>query len=227
MGKHRSTGHWTTDLLVLLSPAWLVLILFSCGPAPDNAPVSRTVVGAVRFQERSNQLTAEVLVDPTDTTLVPPTFLGTALQPTPNGPNNRFVGSRTLPLPAQLTLGLPNDHTLSFPPYLPDVASLPDTLRKTTDLYFRPLPTAPDSTQNLIVFFEPDDRRLPPRRILVDGPIADPDLRIPATAFTDLVPASYRVYLIGQQLLRDSLPGLRYSIQAEYFSDEKPVLVVD
>ncbi len=230
----RKTAFYLTKFascqLTFLSPGLagisvLFLLLCSCAGAP---PTVTSVVGSVRYDATDKLLSAELAVSPTPTS--GPTFFGSEMPLfTAAGPGH-YRGRRTLPFtsPIQFTLPCAQEPAAGCAlelPFVPPVAdNIPDSINLGSTLRFQAAPSGLLDNENLIAFFEPDDRS-DPQRILLQGPTDSGRMTIPKEAMVDFVPGAYHIYLIKQQLYQDSLPTLVTSIQTEYFTRSVPVVV--
>ncbi len=203
----------------------LLTLLGTCAHAPKTVT---SVVGSVRYDETSKLLTADLAISPTGRT--GPTLFGSAMPALPAVGPGHFRGRRNLPFANPIRINVPCtrdpstgcDLVLPFSPPVAD--NIPDSIRISNNLRFQASATGLQEAENLIIFFEPDDRSTP-QRILLQGPTSSGNMSIPKEAMADFIPGPYEVYLIKQQLYQDSLPTLTTSIQTEYFTRSVPVVV--
>jgi len=78
--------------------------------------------------------------------------------------------------------------------------------------------------ENLILFFEPDDRSAP-TRITLQGPTQSGRVTVPKKALLDVAPGKYEVYIIKQQLHQDSTAVVQTSLQTQYYTKSVAVTV--
>lgn len=180
------------------------------------------VNGTLRYQETGQVLEATLRVHPTDTlpNAPTPTLFGTALPRLRLAGNGIFRGRRSLALPPNIALTVPcptGDCPLSidFSPLFID--SLPPVVSKGNTLSVPVASTGLSAEESLIVFFEPKDRSAPERIQLV-GPTSTGILTLPKKTLATIPTGEYEIYLIKQQLFKDSTTNLQASIQTEYFT---------
>ena len=136
-----------------------------------------------------------------------------------------FRGRRTLPFTSPIKLTVPCTTSpclldIAFTPPFAD--SIPAIINKKQSVRFAAGNIGLLATENLVAFFEPDNRAAP-RRILLQGPTSTGRLSLPKEALSDIPEGKYQVYLVKQQLQKDSLSTLQSSIQTEYFTRMVPV----
>lgn len=203
----------------------LLTLLGTCGRAPKTVT---SVVGSVRYEENSKLLTADLAVSPTKA--YGPTLFGSSMPTFPAAGPGHYRGRRTLPFASPIRFAVPCGKAAGATcelelPFVPPVAdNIPDSISLNKTLRFQAAATGLAETENLIAFFEPDDRSAP-QQILFQGPTSSGRMVIPKEAMVDILPGKYQVYLIKQQLFRDSIPTLVTSIQTEYFTRSMPVTV--
>lgn len=204
-----------------------ITLLGTCAPPPNVAPTE--VVSQIRYQEARKELSARVRVSPDRPTR--PTLFNDAMEPAPNLGEGHYRSRRKMAFPASIRFGIPTETTderrelkISFSPALID--SLPRLLHRGANYKF-PVGSEPlKDTESLELFFEPTERA-EPKRIQLRGPTAGATFNLPSPAMSDLKNGEYTVYLIKQQLHRDSLPAFTSSVQTEYFTRSVRVQVVD
>lgn len=205
----------------------LLFLLCTCAPAAEAEPT--VVTAQLRYQERSKTLSAEVAVRPDYPTR--PTLFNDAMEPRLQAGTGSYRSKREMAFPASVRLGIPTgapdertELKVSFHPVGLD--SLPRSLRAGAAYRF-PVGSAPLAPgENLILFLEPTDRSAP-RQFLLEGPTVSADFQLPAPATKNIPPGTYGAYLIKQQLLRDTLPGVIASVQTEYFTRTVDVRVTE
>lgn len=190
------------------------------------------VIGSVRFEENSGELRAELILTPADSSAnaPSPTFMGTGmLRPNP-ADYSRYVSKRTLRMPDRIRFSVPRaagqrtEIDLAFTTVTAD--SIPSTISKAAGTSFPGLAAPLEEGQNLEVFFEPVVRANP-HRLLVTGPFSGKRISLNKNALTGIPTGEYLVYLIRQQLDKGERDGLRYSVQTEYFTLSKRVVVTE
>lgn len=203
-----------------LLPLLLLTLFCTCGRAPQSA--SRTeVVGSIRYEESGQLLTANLAISPVPGAATP-SLQGNAMPAFPAIGPGHYRGRRNQPFPNPLSLTVPCGEgitpcNLSLPFSPPFIDSLPATSQTGNPLSFTTGNNALLKNENLVFFFEPADRS-EPRRILLQGPTFSGRVNLPKEAMSDIPPGKYEVYLIKQQLYKDSLQHLQTSIQTEYFT---------
>lgn len=202
----------------------LFTLLCTCGRAPKPS-LPTEVVGSIRYEEKTQLLTADLAISP-HTSAIGPTLFSTAMPAFPAGGPGHYRGRRNLPFPDPIRLSVPCgntappcDLTLPFSPPFAD--SLPPTGQTGAPLRFIAGKNALLENENLVFFFEPADRS-DPKRILLQGPTASGRVNLPKESLSDLKPGKYEVYFIKQQLHKDSITNLQTSIQTEYFTRSMP-----
>ncbi|MGB3801155.1 MAG: hypothetical protein WA952_15160, partial [Lewinella sp.] len=104
------------------------------------------------------------------------------------------------------------------------IDSLPDTLHRDQVVNFSVSDRGLTERESLVIFFEPGDRSTP-RRILVSGPTSTGVVSLPTQAIDDIAPGDYEVYFVKQRLFKDQIGTTKASIQTEYFTESKDVVV--
>ncbi|WP_020570248.1 hypothetical protein [Neolewinella persica] len=199
----------------------LTSLLCTCDPAPKAA--STTLVGNVRYDEGSQILNVDLAIDPVPDGF--PSLFGSAMPALPAAGTGHFRGRRTLPFTSPIKLAVPCASTpclleVAFTPPFAD--SIPAVINKKESVRFAAGSTGLSATENLVTFFEPADRSAP-RRILLQGPTSTGMLKLPKEALSDIPVGKYQVYLVKQQLQKDSLSTMQSSVQTEYFTRTIPV----
>jgi hypothetical protein len=199
----------------------LTLLLCTCDRAPETPPT--TLVGSVRYDESTQILDVDMAIAPVGNGF--PTLYGSAMPAFPAAGAGHFRGRRTLPFTSPIKLSVPCTTSpcpldVSFTPPFAD--SIPAVINKKQSVRFAAGSTGLLATENLVAFFEPDNRTAP-RRILLQGPTSSGMLSLPKEALSDIPVGKYQVYLIKQQLQKDSLSTLQSSVQTEYFTRMVPV----
>ena len=201
----------------------LTLLLCTCDRAPQAPPTS--IVGNVRYDESTQILKVDVAVDPLENGF--PSLFGSAIPAFLAAGPGHFRDRRTLPFTSPLTFSVPCATSncpleLIFSPPFAD--SIPAVINKKQSVHFAAGSTGLLETEYLEAFFESEDRSAP-RRILLKGPTSSGIFRLPKEALSNIPAGKYQVYLIKQQLHKDSLSTLQSSIQMEYFTSMVPVEV--
>lgn len=199
------------------------LLLCTCDRAKKTPPT--TLVGNVRYDESTQILNVDVAIDPIGNRF--PTLYGSAIPAFPAAGPGHFRNRRTLPFTSPIKLSVPCATAacpleLSFTPPFAD--SIPAIINKNQSVRFVAGSTGLLATENLEAFFEPADRSAP-RRILLKGPTSSGTLSLPKEALSNIPAGKYQVYLVKQQLHKDSLLTLQSSVQTEYFTNMVPVEV--
>lgn len=225
--KMRSLNASPFSLLPIISygvlSLLLTLFLCTCDRAPKALPT--TVVGDVRYDEGTQILNVNLAIDPVKSGF--PTLYGSAIPAFEAAGPGHFRGRRTLPFSSPVKLSLPcasSPCPLDLPFVPPFADSIPAVIDKTKKVRFAASSHGLLETENLVAFFEPADRSAP-RRILLRGPTSTGYLTLPKEAMSDIPAGKYEVYLVKQQLQKDSLPALQSSIQTEFFTRMVPVEV--
>ncbi|MFT7120552.1 MAG: hypothetical protein ACJAZ9_000726 [Neolewinella sp.] len=218
----------TTLFLSLL----FLLNLSTCAPAQKSSKPTTNFTGTIRYQQPRQLLEANFRITPVDNTInvIYPTLFGTAMAPfEPTGPGN-YRTRRNLPFPTTLQLTAPCSDgpncplSLNFQPPFSD--SIPRELSKSQSAIFPVGTVGLTKAESLIIFFEPADHSTP-RRIQLVGPTSTGNLTLRKEAISDIPAGEYLVYLVKQGVQKDSSAALVSSVQMEYFTKSKPVLVTE
>jgi hypothetical protein len=180
-------------------------------------------VGNVRYDASTQILNVDLAIDPLKSGS--PSLFGSTIPAFPAAGPGHFRDRRTLRFTSPIKFSVPcaTDTCpveLAFTPPFAD--SIPAIIDKTKSIRFAAGSTGLLANEYLETFFEPDDRSAP-RRILLRGPTSSGILRLPKEALSDIPAGKYQVYLVKQQLQKDSLAQLQSSIQTEYFTRMVPV----
>ncbi|MEL7159212.1 MAG: hypothetical protein AAFN92_00530 [Bacteroidota bacterium] len=213
----------------LLFRCCLLSLLCTCGRAP--APPPTELSGTLRYRAADRSLEVTLRLSPADTlpSAPVPTLFGSSLSPLPLAGTGVYRTRRQLELPPLIQLTAPcstGDCPVALPFVAPRIDSLPAELSNSRSTAFPVADAGLTPAESIVVFFEPADRSSP-RRLQLVGPSTSGVLTLPARALADVPPGKYEVYLIKQQLVRDSTEHLRYSLQTEYFTRSKNVTVTD
>jgi hypothetical protein len=201
----------------------LTLLLCTCDRAQKTPPT--TMVGNIRYDESTQILNVDVAIVPIGNGF--PSLDGSAIPAVPAAGPGHFRNRRTLPFTSPIKIAVPCATgncplALNFTPPFAD--SIPAIINKKQSVRFAAGSTGLLDTEYLEAFFEPEDRSAP-RRILLQGPTSSGMLSLPKEALSDIPVGKYQVYLVKQQLHKDSLPNLQSSVQTEYFTNMVPVEV--
>ncbi len=221
--RSKSAGRIGSRLISLL----LLGLLCTCGPAPKNDFSPTIAVGSVRYQEDIQRLDADLSIDPVGSYV--PSLYGSAMPPFDRAGPGHFRTRRTLPFPGKLSFSIPCSAAEGLCPkeipFTPPFAdSIPTVFSQSKTLSFLAGSTGLLKAENLIVFFEPDDRSAP-TRITLQGPTQSGLVTVPKKALLDVAPGKYQVYMIKQQLHKDSTALVQTSFQTEYFTKSITVTV--
>lgn len=104
------------------------------------------------------------------------------------------------------------------------VDSLPDTLSLDRQVSFEVASQPLSENESLVVFFEPYDGD-EPHRILVTGPTRSGTVSLPTSATEAILEGEYEVYLVRQGVYRTRQADLKLSLQTEYFTPSRGVMV--
>ncbi|WP_116127452.1 hypothetical protein [Lewinella sp. IMCC34183] len=204
----------------------VLCVAWACGSSePTPIEEVETVSGYFRYQEGDSSLQADLEL-PDSTTLIP-SFLGSAMEPLGTLPARRFrYNARgSLPPVVRFQVDEPDGNTnFNFATHRVFVDSLPDTLYRDRAVNFPVTDRGLTELESLVVFFEPADRSTP-KRILVTGPTEGGTVSLPSSAVDDIAPGNYEVYLVKQRLFKDQIRTLRASVQSEYFTRSRSVIV--
>lgn len=219
--------HRLRPLLSLLLP----LLLCTCGPAQNLETVLQTAAtGSVRYHQDQQILEASLNLSPAPAKA--PSLFGTLLPTLPEtGPGN-YKLRKKIAFPTDFSFSLPcgkgqtTDCPLDFTFTPPFIDSLPAVMSRNTTIRFVAGEKGLSKQESLEVFFEPVNRS-EPHRMLVQGPTKRGTITLPKLAMADLAPGLYDVYLVKQQLNRDSTAALQHSLQTEYFTNTRRVNVTE
>lgn len=161
-------------------------------------------------------------------------FLGSAMQADELGTRQRWRSEMKVAFPEELRFTFPtsNEKTngaekasvrLQFSP--PHIDSLPAKLLKSEGARFSAGHQALAADENIVVFFEPENRSQSPRRIVVAGPTSNDKISLPANTLESIPPGQYQVYLVKQKLAKSTQEGVSSAIQLAYHSRSKSLLV--
>lgn len=218
----------------VLLPPLFVLLLCTCGPAPEQAAAAydgpTKLAGTLRYQQDQRLLEATLRVDPAVPDGPAPLLLGSALEPLATAGTGRFRTRRSSALPTRLSAGMPctdreacTTHWNFVPPF---ADSLPAVLSKSRNQQIPVLEKGLTAEESLVVFFEPRIRKTPHRLQLI-GPTATGFVTLRREALADIPAGDYRIYLVKQQLHRDSTDRLVSTVQTEYFTRSREVTVTE
>lgn len=225
----------------LLSFSLLCLFLYACQEAPSVPTV--IAKGEIRYLEDKRELRGELslfrgdslpgsMVYRPDAGKV--AFLGSAMQADELSDRQRWRTTMKVDYPADLRFTFPTEDalnaprttlTINFPP--PSTDSLPSSIDRKRSLRFAAGTQALTADENIVVFFEPEDRSERPRRIVVAGPTASEKITLPSTTLEDIPTGRHSVYLIKQKIARDTLEGVIAATQLSYHTRTKSVEVVE
>jgi len=211
-----------------LSLFGLCTFLCTCGPAQSDTVKGTAAVGSIRYQEDLRFLEATISIDPVANGK--PQLNGQPFKPLPTAGAGHFRLRREANFPSTLTLDVPcgNRQAINCPVIInlaiPFADSIPDVIDKTRTNRFAALPGGLLEHENMLLFFEPEDRSTP-RRILLQGPTSTGRVTLPKESIADVKPGEYQLYLVKQGLSKDSTANLQHSIQTEYFTRSVAVTV--
>lgn len=214
--------------LTLLLP----LLLCTCGPALNSQKEATVVAGTIRYQQDNKLLEATLRIEPVDSSdkAVYPTLFGTAMTPAPMVGPGRFRTRRSLTFPTTFRLTAPCPEgpncplDYGFSPPFSD--SIPSALTLGKSARFPVANTGLAADESLVLFFEPADRS-EPRRVQLLGPTSSGQFTLRKEVFSDIPVGSYEVYLVKQQLKKDSTGTIIASLQTEYFTKAKTVEIME
>ncbi|MTB52894.1 hypothetical protein [Lewinella sp. W8] len=199
------------------------LLLCTCAPSPKTGTI--VAAGTVRYQAGEQTLRANLALSRTDSTLQlgVPTLYGSVMDPlVQDKTGQQFQAYRPMEFPGSVRFSLPagngKSETVEFPLAAPFIDSVPPVMSRANSQNFPVATSGLNDNENLVLFFEPKVAGSDPRRILVQGPTSTGNVSLPRHVLADIAPGDYQFYLIKQKLYRDSLPQLKVSLQAEYFS---------
>ncbi|NJO86635.1 MAG: hypothetical protein HC821_00690 [Lewinella sp.] len=114
---------------------------------------------------------------------------------------------------------------LSFSPPFPD--SLPSIWNTSEVQRFEIGSAALGAHESIVVFFEPlSGGSGSVSRITISGPTASSQVVLPTVAQSELKAGDYEVYLVKQQIARDTLPGLLATTEISYHTRSRPVKII-
>jgi len=211
--------------LALLFP----LLLCTCG---RDQQIPTVVAGTIRYQQDNQLLEATVRLEPIDSSAnaIYPSLFGTAMTPSPLAGPGRFRTRRSLAFPNtfRLTVPCPDGPNCpldyQFAPPFSD--SIPPSLTLGKSVQFPVAATGLSAEESLVIFFEPADRSTP-HRIQLLGPTASGNLTLRKEVFADIPPGAYEVYLVKQQLKKDSTASIMASFQTEYFTKARSIEIME
>lgn len=220
-----------------------IALLFSAcnGSSKPDAPL--LVKGEIRYLADTKRLNGEVyfflgdslanseILRPAEGSV---SFLGSAMQADELGTRQRWRSEMKVEFPEELRFTFPRSSgstdgaqkatvSIEFTP--PHTDSLPSQLLRTAGARFSAGRQALAADENLVVFFEPNQRSQSPRRIVVAGPTATDKISLPANTLEGVPPGQYQVYFVKQKLAKSKQDGLSSAIQVAYHTRSKPVLV--
>lgn len=209
-------------ILVLCSFAALLCTCARAEKSGSKNEVPTTVAGTLRYQESGQVLEATLTLNPSDSlpNAPTPTLFGTAMPRLRLAGNGTFRERRSLVLPPSLSLTVPcstGDCPLNIGFNPPFIDSLPPVISKAKTLSVPVATAGLSARESLVVFFEPKDRSTPERIQLV-GPTSSGTLTLPKKTLANIPAGEYEIYLIKQQLFKDSTAAFKASIQTEYFT---------
>lgn len=212
---------------VLLFP----LLLCTCGRAQQSQDGPTVIAGTIRFQQTNQLLEATLRVSPVDSSenAIYPTLFGTAMTPAPLVGPGRFRTRRSLAFPNTFRLTVPCQEgpncpiNYQFTPPFSD--SIPPLLIQGKSAFFPVANAGLADNESLVLFFEPEDRSAP-RRIQLLGPTSTGQFTLRKEVFADIPTGVYEVYLVKQQLQKDSTTSIISSLQTEYFTKATTVEII-
>ena len=205
--------------------------LCTCDRAPQRTEPT-VVVGTLRYQANNNVLEATLQMTPVDTSAaaVFPTLFGTAVQPLALAGTGNFRARRKVAWPGKVNLTVPCADGPNCPLTVdfaaPFADSIPARISKEKSLQFAVADRGMTEDESLIFFFEPADRSRP-RRLQLIGPTDTGVLTVRKEALAAIPTGEYQVYLVKQQLAKDSTAKVVSSFQIEYFTASRALEVVD
>ncbi|MEM6770372.1 MAG: hypothetical protein AAF597_07310 [Bacteroidota bacterium] len=218
-------------LLGSCSALLFVLLLCTCDRAAKN-DATTVVAGTIRYQQDNQLLEASLRLLPIDTTASAtyPTLFGTVMAPAPLIGPDRFRTRRTVAFPNTFRLTVPCSAgpncplDYQFTPPFSD--SIPPSLTIGQSAQFPIANTGLAANESLVIFFEPTDRSAP-KRIQLLGPTSTGTLTLRKEVFSDIPAGEYEVYLVKQQLQKDSSASIIASFQTEYFTKAMPLKIME
>lgn len=224
-----------------LLPFLSLLILFCSCTSPVATPPPIIAKGEVRYLADRKELKGEIYFfrgDSLANSIVyrPPvgsvSFLGSGMQADELSSRQRWRTAMKVPFPEDLRFTFPTSdeegaEKTTLPLHLspPFTDSIPEVIDHSKGLRFIAGTQALAANENIIFFFEPDNRDQAPHRIVIAGPSSSPRVTIPATAMENVPLGSGRVYLVKQQLARDTIDGVQTAIQLAYHTRLKKVVM--
>ena len=223
-------------LLLLLS---VLFFFYGCTSQPAPQPI--IAKGEVRFLQDQRELKGEIYFfrgdSLTNSKVYRPApgsvaFVGSAMQADELSTRQRWRATMKAPFPEDLRFTFPlteeesaEKFTLPLNLSPPFMDSIPEVIDHTKSLRFvagtQPLAT----NENIIFFFEPESRDQAPHRIVIAGPSSSPRVTLPANAMEGMPPGKGKIYLVKQQLARDTIGGVQSAIQLSYHTRLKNVVV--
>lgn len=218
-------------------PGCILALLFTtflctCDRASLSQTETTVVAGTIRYQQDNQLLEASLRITPVDSSVnaAYPTLFGTAMAPAPLVGPGRFRTRRNLAFPNTFRLTVPcptgPNCPLDYQFSPPFADSIPPTLTLGKSARFPVANSGLSANESMVVFFEPADRSAP-RRIQLLGPTSTGILTLRKEVFADIPAGDYEVYLVKQQLQKDSSANVIASFQTEYFTRAKPVKIVE
>jgi len=221
----------------------LLLLLCLAGCQAPEQPTPILAKAEIRFLEGQQSLRGDLSLYRGDSlrnseTYHPPegtvAFLGSAMQATELGTQQRWRAEQRTAWPGELRFSFPvaedrptERFILPVAMSAPQVDSLPRRIDKRSGLRFAVGTVPLREDENVVLFFEPEARSAEPRRILIAGPTKTERVFVPNTALTDLPVGNYGVYLIKQQLARDTIEYLYAATQIGYHTRSVTVEVTE
>lgn len=209
---------------------FLIPFLFTCDRAKETVAPD-FVSGAIRYTERSQVLDANLTVRRAviDGSYSSPKAFDLVMDQLPEVNPNYFSFRRPMNYPAVMPLEVPcgDDRCqldLSFAPVFVD--SVPRSIPKDAPLRVRIAEQPLGEAESLVFFFEPADRSKP-KQIKLIGPTAMSSITLPSDALASMAVGEYELYLIKQKLVKDSTAALISSMQLEYITKSKRVILTE
>ncbi len=221
----------------------LLAFLFSACNGSSKPDVPLLVKGEIRYLADTKRLNGEVyfflgdslanseVFRPAEGSV---SFLGSAMQADELGTRQRWRSEMKVAFPEELRFTFPRSSgstdgaqkatvRIEFSP--PHTDSLPSKLLRAEGARFSAGRQALAADENIVVFFEPEQRSQSPRRIVVAGPTTNDKISLPANTLEGILPGQYQVYFIKQKLAKSQQDGLASAIQLAYHTRSKPVLI--
>ncbi|MEM9834931.1 MAG: hypothetical protein AAF828_00430 [Bacteroidota bacterium] len=224
----------------ILFSIFTLLLLYTCSEEATNTPTPLLVSGEIRYLQDQQQLRGDVSffrAAPNGAKVIfrPPAgavaFMGSSMKAVELNESQRWRATMKAAFPEQLRFTFPTteeeEERVTLPLQLspPLVDSLPAIMDKKKNIRVAVGTQPLAENESIIVFFEPEDRQQAPRRIIVAGPTLNNQISLPATAMKDVAPGKHQVYLIKQQIAKDTLVNAFTSIQLAYHSRTKGIEV--